>query len=129
MCDLEVRHAEELAAATSPSRQLQGHAHSADAAALQVESARVAQLKEALRGVKEAAATQSQKATTALSGMFGRLARERALHEREMQHLQQNVSDLSHELAARRACDKHMDAQVMNGEIRDDSIFEHKVML
>ena len=60
----------------------------------------------------EHVAEQETRATAALSGLFARLARERARHERETQTLQQRLQDLTQELEARKARDQDLDAQV-----------------
>lgn len=101
MDDSKVRHTEELAAGMSPS------------CSFELEQ-KVAELEQKLGEEQEKVAENAKNATSALSELFGRLARERALHECETTRLKHKLMDVSQQLLARKARERevvaHLDA-------------------
>ena len=107
MDDSKVRHTEELAAGMSPSCML------SCSRAVELEQ-KVAELVQKLGEEQEKVAENAKNATSALSELFGRLARERALHECETTRLKHKLMDVSQQLLARKARERevvaHLDA-------------------
>ena len=107
MDDSKVRHTEELAAGMSPSCML------SCSRAVELQQ-KVAELEQKLGEEQEKVSENAKNATSALSELFGRLARERALHECETTRLKHKLMDVSQQLLARKVRERevvaHLDA-------------------
>ena len=122
LSDMEVQYAENLAAVVQSNSD--SHFHPAGS---QIGASRIAHLEEQLHSAMEAASAQEQQQTKALSGMFGKLARQRADHEREKKMLQQKLLEMSTELSARKFRDTLLDAKVrLSGVVHHDVKTKHR---
>jgi len=119
LSDMEVRYAEDLAAALQSNPDDRFH-H----AGSQIGALCIAHLEEQLHSATEAASVQQEQQTKALSGMFVKLARQRADHERKKQVLQQKLLAMSTELSARKFRDTLLDAQVRLSGVVDHDVVQ-----